>query len=461
MAYTLKLGSFAKHENSTAQPTTTGWAEYSVVLKNGADLRTPVLEIAADMTTISAFNYAVFLDRYYWVRSKNMARAGFCIITLEVDPMATHKAAIGAANLYILRSSTAFNGLIRDEYYPMTGEQVRSNTVLAHNPVSFSSGYYVVNVMGNQTGTSTLYRLSPSAFSSFVSSLINVIETSTPTISDYWDALKLGMFDPIKYITSVMWFPDPFPVEGTAKRIYVGLWDTGVDGYIINDPEYTITYSTVTLAKHPQQARGDYLNAAPYTHYFLEYDPFGMIELDATRLIEASSVRIKIFIDALTGAGILKVYSNDADGGCLASVEAQYGVPLPLGQNSINSGVISGSAATIGGAIAGAITGEVSLMAEAASAGIGTMASALKGIVSSIGSGGSIIGLAQNKTLHASFFKIVAEDNDRNGRPYCQVTTPATLTGYMVAQKGDIDIAAPLPELQAVEAFLTSGFYYE
>ena len=45
MAYTIKLGQFAKNIESTAQPNTTGWAEHSVTLKNGADISNPRIEL--------------------------------------------------------------------------------------------------------------------------------------------------------------------------------------------------------------------------------------------------------------------------------------------------------------------------------------------------------------------------------------------------------------------------------
>ena len=60
MAYTIKLGAFAKLENSTARPASSSWAEYSVVLKSGANFTDPVLSIAADFSVIYSCNYAVF-----------------------------------------------------------------------------------------------------------------------------------------------------------------------------------------------------------------------------------------------------------------------------------------------------------------------------------------------------------------------------------------------------------------
>ena len=76
MAYTIKLGTFQKLENSTAQPVTTGWAEYSIVFKEGAEISYPVITLQADLSTVAPFNYAVWGSRYYWIMSKTMLRSG-------------------------------------------------------------------------------------------------------------------------------------------------------------------------------------------------------------------------------------------------------------------------------------------------------------------------------------------------------------------------------------------------
>ena len=83
MAYTIKLGAFAKLENSTAQPVVTTWAEYSVNFKEGADFTNPILSIAQDFSTLYTYNYAYMLGRYYWVTEIKAVRSGYCTIRMK------------------------------------------------------------------------------------------------------------------------------------------------------------------------------------------------------------------------------------------------------------------------------------------------------------------------------------------------------------------------------------------
>lgn len=463
MAYTLKIGSFAKHENSTAQPNTTGWTEYSVTLKNGVDLSAPILEIATDMTTIAAFNYAEFLGRFYWIRLKNMQRAGYCVLTLDIDVLATYKTAIGAANLYILRSSTASDGSIRDTYYPMDGETTKAQYIISAGVLApFSSGVYVVNVMGMQTGSSTLYQFTPAQFTELIQKLMVVANGYDP--SDPVDAILLGIFKPMEYINSVMWFPEAFDaVSVSASNFYIGYWPGNVACSQITNPIKHLNSGaayTPVVYKHPQAAtRGEYLNYAPYTEYNIDFPPFGIIPLDTTQLKDETYISLDLYVDALTGMGILrgKTINNPA---IIFEVNAQYGVQLPLLSNPAG-GSVAGMLSTAVGIGTAVATGGAAAMAGAITAGIGTLEDAIIGTTCTVGSNGSVVAHSLPKYLNARFFSVVPEDNARNGRPYCRVTTPAALGGYMIAQKGDVDIAAPLPELQKITSFLESGFYYE
>ena len=111
MAYTLRLGTFAKKENSTAQPDVTGWAEFSIVLKHGSDLINPEVTLTASESDVINYNYAYLFGNYYWIIDKTMDRNNLCTLTLKKDVLASYKTAIGQTNMYILRSSAASNGI--------------------------------------------------------------------------------------------------------------------------------------------------------------------------------------------------------------------------------------------------------------------------------------------------------------------------------------------------------------
>lgn len=449
-----------KGKESTKQPTGTGTELEGQIKEPSSVIRPTIIFSSAIFSDPTAYNYAYIakFKRYYFIQNITWI-SGRWEVAMECDVLATYKTEIGSTQMFMLRAAAAGNGYIRDNLSPMTGEEVHDDVVLAHSAVNFASGVYVVNIMGKTTGTSTLYQLTPSNFSSFLDGLLGIIDNTSVSPSDFWGAIKNLIFNPIQYITSAMWFPDAFPASpgGTIK---VGLWDSGVSADVITDPQQTITYATVNLSKHPQAAtRGKYLNAAPYSHYSLEFDPFGVIELDSSQIIDAASIRIKIYVDALTGQGLLKVYSNDASGACLASITSQYGVPLPLSQATFGGGTISGSIQTIGGIVSGAITGDPFMLADGAAAGIGTMESALRGSTATVGSGGSIIALNVGKKLHASFFKVSGADWSDCGRPYCVDTTP--LAGYNLPKEVHVAINGTAEEQAAITRLCEGGFIYE
>ena len=111
---------------------------------------------------------------------------------------------------------------------------------------------------------------------------------------------------------------------------------------------------------------------------------------DTTMLQGSSYFNVDLYVDALTGMGILRgrVVEGSGDEAVLFEVSAQYGVQLPLLANG-NSGSLSGSIATISGLAAGAITGGIgtaALVAGAAEAGISGIEDA-PSILSSFASG--------------------------------------------------------------------------
>lgn len=468
MAYTLKLGTFAKLENSTAQPNTTGWAEYSVNLKGGTDLIDPTVLLNISTATLDGYNYATMMGKYYFIRGKNNIRGDLNEITLKLDSMATFKSNIGAASLYILRSASAADGGIRDSFYPMNGGMDKERyTIAAGTTAPFTSGVYIVNIMGMQTGTSTLYQFSPSEFTSLVNKLMVIADGFD--LTDIIDQMKNAVFKPMNYINSVMWFPEAFTgVSHQNASLYIGYWEAAGMTYTqITDPIKHMNAGasyTPVIAKHPQAAsRGSYLNLAPYSQYNLVFPPFGVIPIDTTQIRRSDYISLDLYVDALTGLAILRGRSNDYpdDDTVLFEVSAQYGVQLPLLANG-NSGSVAGTIATIGGAVASLATGGTSaLIAGAASAGIGTFEDAIIGATSTIGSNGSIVAHTLPKYLDATFFRVADADNTHNGRPLMQMRTINTLSGYVQVSEGDVELPAPLPIQQEVKAFLEGGFFYE
>ena len=468
MAYTIKIGQFAKNIESTAQPNTTGWAEHSVTLKNGADISNPRIELQVSWDDIKDVNYAVMMNRYYWVIGKNMLRENLCQLSLRVDVLATYKKEIGNSSLYVLRAANASDGNIKDNYYPPTMDVVYYSAASAYPNYSYNSGVYIVNVAGSATtGNCTLWQLTPANFQLLFNELFTALQNFGGNFVE--SVVQYFGGNPTKLLNGVMWFPEGFTTTGTNEVVQIGSWSSSsAKGQIITDPSSHLTDWNPGIDKHPQSAtRGEYLNIPPYSYYTLILPAAGAINLDATQLKGCSGIYVIRHVDAFTGRMLYRVITDPdsmtQDPQVLAEVTAQWGVPVAMtGQNNGGSNA-TGIVSTIGAATAAALSGgaAIPLIAGAAIGGIGTIAGSMNGVSCNTGVGGALVVMDKPMELQSIFFKITDEDNTRNGRPLCQVTTPATLGGFMIVSKGDVVMAGPLPEHEEVKRYLETGFFYE
>ena len=461
MAYTIKLGSFSKLENSTAQPTVTGWAEYDVTLKEGCDISNPEITLAISWATVSGYNYAKMMDRYYWITGKNMLRENLCVLSLKVDVLATYKTQIGSASLYVLRSASLSNGIIRDDFYPITASytyyhQVQDTSI----PAGFNTGVYILNASGVTTGgATTLYQFSPTEFKKLITNLYTDIDGFQ--LSDVIQLVvqKFGG-NPQSLINSAMWFPYAFST-GTPVQITIGSWASGAVGIPLTDATLQLTDYSFSLYKHPQQStRGSYLCLAPYSKYILGLPGVGVVNLNTAALRYDTSLTIKRCMDAVSGQLVVDVVSP-ATGQIIEHLKGQIGIPLSI-RGAGNTSLVNSGVSSLGTAAIAAATGGAAAIAGAVTAGIGTVLDAVGGspVNTGMGSGAADI---QNKPmwLDSTFYDLVDRDVTEHGAPLCEVHTPSSLSGYMIVSEGNVAVPGPLPEQQEVKRILESGFFYE
>lgn len=461
MAYKIKLGAFSKLENSTAQPTVTLWAEYDINLKEGCDISNPEITLSIDWATVSGYNYAKLLDRYYWIVGKNMLRESLCVLQLKVDVLATYKSEIGATSLYVLRSAYAYDPYIRDNFYPMTGRVTQYHqTQTTGIPGDFGSGIYVLNVAGtNTSGANTLYQFSPAEFRTLFQNLYTTINGFQ--LSDVIaTVVQLFGGNPQSLINSAMWFPSAFST-GTPETITIGAWNSGASGIPLTSAIYDFSSYTFSLYKHPQAAtRGDYLNLAPYSQYNIGLPGIGVIALDTSKLIGETSITIKRTMDAISGQLVCDIVGTSS-AQILAHLKGQIGIPISL-RGAGNTSLPASGISSLGTAAVAAATGGAAAIAGAVTSGIGTVLDAVGGapVNTGVGSGAADI---MNKAawLDSTFYKVTDGDNTEHGKPLCTNFQISSLPGYNVVSEGNVPIAGPLPEQQEVKRFLESGFFYE
>ena len=473
----INLYDFSKYENSTKRPSGNGTA-FSCKIKSPSSVEEPVVELST--ADVSGYNYAYISDfgRYYFIEDC-VYDTGFWIVKLKVDVLASYKTEIGNEDLYILRSSAAADGNIRDTYYPIKANNTKyhgyqfPNVVQDHEtsiPGDYSSGVIVMNIAGTETaGGSTLWEVLPEDFTEIVKALyvsINGFQLSDVVSK----VVQTFGGNPQQLINSAMWFPFPFDVY-QVEQVKIGSWYATkpiggsivpLTGGIINDPVLLLPDVTFNVPKHPLAAtRGNYLNLAPYTQYTLVLPGCGVINLDNNKLQGVTGITIHRYMDAFSGQLFVKVIA-DSTNQILAYMQGQIGIPIQLrGSNNANS-LMGGAASTVGGIVSAITSGGASAIAGAVSAGIGTALEAVGGTPTSSSMGAGFATITDERImLDTVCFDITDADNSKNGRPLMQVRKPSALGGFMIVQRGDVPITGTQIEQTRIRSYLEGGFYYE
>lgn len=459
---------FAKKENSTAQPSGTGTV-VACNIKTPSSVEEMTVETAS--ASVPSYNYAYIGDfsRYYYVTDIAYNR-GLWEVSLKCDVLASFKTDIGSASMYFERSSAQKNGNLVDKFYPVTAQYTTNRTELKAESLTlpWTSGAFVVTVLDGDSSTgNTSYQFSPTNFGAFIQSLM---VTGSDMQESVWDSItqsiKVTNFEPLKYIGAVYWFPSPAftpgPLYATTDIKLGNFTATGFSCYALDGSSTnTISYS-VTLPSHPQAStRGSFCNLEPFSEYCLNMASFGNIKLDSTALAKATTLSITIRPDPMTGRARMIVKTNL--GAVVANVTTQWGVPVLMSAGSnINVGGIGQTLAGAAGTLASAASGNILGVGAGLTNYVAGIADVMRGTVSTVGSPGAMDDHQFAMEFIARFFTIADDDNTNNGRPYCAVSTPATLTGYMIAEKGLVtSTAATNPELAMINRYMEEGFYYE
>lgn len=501
---TIKLYQFAKRTNSTKRPNdqTDKVEVFDGNIANATNLLTPT--VIVDFTALEVGNAAynplpwtyafiVELQRYYFVTNWTWAN-GVYYADLAVDVLATFRGDIYNSNLYVLRASKAFDGLVPDTLYPaVTNVDHVVQTVNTPWQTSFDSttGTFVVaTVSGDETSTAGInyYALSRDSFRSFMSSVFNSADWLNIPASEISQSLQKVLFNPSQYIVSVMWFPKVLTGGGdnNAEAVKIGWWTIPVSVAIkLQGTLWESGEQTITIPKHPQAAdRGAWCNLSPYSTYSLEFWPFGQIALDSSKLVGITTLKLSYVIDYLTGTATLRVTGNNTDS-AIAIAAGQMGVPISLAHITYdlaqlsspstwiaaggaallqNDGLLQGiknffSASSREEAMAGLPKG---INADEVPSAIGNAIGAVLGSGQTQGANGSTAQLGLAIRVNADFMLLAPDDNEHNGRPLCTKALLSTLApGFVKCQSGDIAVNCPAAERNAINTFLTGGVYLE
>lgn len=493
----------SKRVNSTKRPTGTG-TEYECVLKEDTSILNPVLTITTgNITSVPSWNYAYIQDfgRYYHIT--DITSDGWhWYVSMSVDVMASYKTEIGSADLYMLRSTAAYDGSIIDNFYPIKTDYsvdiYRTETPWPHwdleDPsvtnwqIKVRDGVFILGVVAvPETGGSGSYgsikymALTQAGVRTLITYLMgnNIWNNTNFDPDDASLSLQKSIINPLSYIKSCQWAPRSYDSIPGSEVTTITIWDWSVSvssGQCKILSSYPSFYDMkrITLTKHPQAAsRGNYLNASPYSSYTLFYPPYGLIALDSVDLINTAAIQLESTVDLITGEGRLDIYTTRTSGGStyrhkmINRIKTQVCVPIQLAEVGYD---YSNAAATLvgeGSKWLGNWLGGLNSPASGLSgtfSQIGNLANATRQRVSSVGSSGNFCDLDGYLELIQEFYNITAEDFGHVGRPLCAIKKANTgSTGdYWLAREGDLPLAgATFEERTAVKGFLEGGFFYE
>lgn len=504
----VRFYAFRKRINSTkipAQKDTEGQLSFlaECVLKDNTSVIAPQIALIfpQGLLSPSAYNYAYIPDfhRYYFVTDITFAQ-NRVLYTLACDVLASYWGTLKESTQYILRSASAKNGKIVDMLYPTMAEFATGSKVItgwSYN--TLANGYYVLGIINSNTntyGAISYYAMTNAQFANLRKALManyDYMEINTEEISA---ELQRAIINPFQYIVSCKWFPEKPPMLNDVTSITVGSWEfTGVSAFPLAASAYSIHSQDVTLPQHTQKSLGDWLLQSPYTRYTLSYPPFGVVELDNSK-ITTNTITVTRRIDYVSGIGVIQITTpNSLDNGqtLLYHADCNIGVDIQLSQVSFANGVLSdvtnvvgsvassaSSASAFGAAGAlfaggaslitsslqtntfkGALTGAFSNAAGQGS-GIGTAIAAANSSLQTRGTNGSIAAYLEIPGLFWKFSMIADADSSNLGYPLCAKKKLSTLSGFTTIQTPDVDtVIATQTEIALIVNYMISGFFIE
>lgn len=496
---------FAKRNNSTKIVNVTG-TSLTCELKGQTSIVSPSLiinSVPAAWNPMWNYCYIPAFDRYYFINNWTWLNGVWECSTI-CDVLASFKMSIGNMSEYVMRSSAESDGLIEDTAYIAKAQVTTNMQQLPEFYVrAMTAGFYVVGIIGKDStatqGAITYYQMTPTEMARLREYMLSdtfLTDQGLRNLTDFVpaDATKV-IYNPYQYIVSCQWFPFPLTAidasfKTSVSTINFGWWNTGTGftAYRINAnaPVYTRS-EDITVPSHPQIARGEYLNHAPYTERILRMTPFNEVQIPDQYIESGDHITLELQCDFITGMAALLLYIKDSNNVIkmlAARQTTKLGVDIQLAQvgadflgartefinqkaglvegikGSLSKVDLSSYWAMVGSA--GMALGESLIQKDIYD--INSMNSYMKAAAPQLltsGSNGSMLLFAQNNYICTTFYIITDEDNAQLGKPLCKIRTLNTIPGYITVMNPDVSLPCFEAERSLIIQFLTSGFFYE
>lgn len=447
---------FTKKLNSTKRPT--GGRNIDVALKTPTSEKTPTFLISGfDLS----WNYIQWGASYYYVDDVVVMSNTQAEYHCRRDTLATFRGEILSSSQLVARNANTYQPALSDAAYPAYNKATINRTPLGSwdTALDTTNGRYIVGVICPESSNGlAYYSFTPTQYQNFLNYLFSDVWLDPN--SDIGLDIQKELINPFQYVSSVMWFP--LDIVGDMTNLRFGFWNTGTLVGKLGESRRVVTIeTTATLPRHPQQTtHGIHMNGSPYSRYNLDCWCFGSIPIDPLPFVDNNAIGLRIQVDLFTGVANLKV--TNANGGVVASVSNQFGVPIQISQMS--QSVINPVINTVGGfqsAIGGAITGHAVSGVLGLASGISNAIHSAMPQVQSMGAIGSKIAYTSTPTITATFYTVPPLAAAKIGRPLMEVKTLSSLTGFTKCETVDLDTNACPDEKREIIDFMLSGFFIE
>lgn len=453
MAHVVQFGAINKKVNSTKNTITVLTTE-TCNLKEPCDIYNPVFTVQPIASVNwSQINYMYVADfsRYYWVTEVRFV-LGHWEIVGKCDVLASFKGDIGTQPFYITRAEKAPLSAIPDPYAVIKTNPSVNN--MTHGALFNTAGSYIVCCAGD-TGN-RFYMLPEAQWRSLYAAVF-----TSGFMNDYytfWDALiqevNNVVFKPEDYVLSAIWVP--VATTGQSEQIKLGYTNTGVTGFAITPGTLIWSVSEEwTIPQHPQAGTvGSYLNSSHYRNLSLALPGYGNIILDPDIAAACPIVDIDAAMD-VTGTVTYSVGLCETAGVPKWRTTVCTNLSADAGFTTTRAGVTNAITSVGKGAMMGGLGGAM----------VGAAAGFFTGMpqVERISSGGSrSVAIGREAIILTITDYLIEPPYDvSQGTPYCGVSTPGTLTGYMKCQDASIQCTGTQVEIEEINSFLNGGFIYE
>lgn len=345
----VNLGTVTKRINSTARPAV--GASFTVSFKQPCSMQRPTLILQTSNSVIN-YNYMYMLGRYYWITDCISIGSGRWEIHAEIDPLATLRTEILASSAYIKYASADYNEDLPDTRLVIPNKAVCTQSQTLY--IGAFDPYYILTAAGAGGGLIT-YALKESQFQALLQSINTYQMTAMPDISaasdvmgairDFGNQLARACRQMFSFgscldaVSGCVWIPYAPGLITGSRTIYLGDYNTGVSGSVI---DYATMTSHTTSITFPIAM--DWRDYAPYTRFSLYIPFYGVVQLPNAAVIEgAGTVDVLTSFSAPTGDLSFQVRVSGSPKTILTG-SSNIAAQIQLTRNSVNILGAAGSA---------------------------------------------------------------------------------------------------------------------